>query len=214
MDITNVIKGGVSIALKNFFSLLAASILYFLTIWIPYLNVGTTIAMISLPAALSRGEVINPTEIFNSKYRKNMGNFFLLMALMLMGIQIGLLFLIIPGIVLTYAWSMALLLLVDKGLNPIQALHESNKLTYGHKLNMFLIYLIISIGFIVILFLIGSLGTNQECADAFYLDPLTAMFVCGAGWSKLLQAIVLMLYYPIQLGVMAMIYKSLCGTSE
>lgn len=36
MDITNVIKGGVSIALKNFFSLLAASILYFLTIWIPY----------------------------------------------------------------------------------------------------------------------------------------------------------------------------------
>ena len=202
MHITNVIKGGISIAFKNFFSLLVASILYFLTIWIPYLNVGTTIAMISLPAALSRGEVINPTEIFNSKYRKNMGNFFLLMAIMNVGILIGLMFLIIPAIVLSYSWSMALLLLVDKGINPMQALHESNKLTYGHKWNIFFIKLIILIGFLVlwILLPIGSFGYIIN----FGLAPFSLLFIL----------IVLMLYCPIQLGVMAMIYKTLCETSE
>ena len=125
-----------------------------------------------------------------------MGNFFLLMAMMTLGFYIGLMFLIIPAIVLSYAWSMALLLLVDKGITPMQALHESNKLTYGHKLNIFLIQLIIAIAFLVLWF-IGSLGINS--------GPITIL---------LSSLIVIMLYYPIQLGVMAMIYKTLCGTSE
>ena len=141
MTIFNVLKGGISIGLKNFLSLVVACILYLLTIWIPYYNVGTSIAMVTLPAALSRGEVISPTEIFNPKYRKNMGNFFLLIVLITLGISIGYVFIIIPGIILTYSWLLAILLLVDKGLNPMQALNESNSRTYGHKLTIFFSFL-------------------------------------------------------------------------
>ena len=68
MTISSLLKGGIQIGLKNFLSLVGALILYTLTIWVPYLNVGTTIAMVSIPAALSRGEIISPTEIFKSKY--------------------------------------------------------------------------------------------------------------------------------------------------
>ena len=75
MTVSSILKGGIEIGLKNFISLVGALILYVLTIWIPYLNVGTTIAMVSIPAALSRGQMISPTEIFDAKYRKKHGEF-------------------------------------------------------------------------------------------------------------------------------------------
>ena len=43
LDIMQTIKDGVQYGLKNFFPLLLMVILYVVTVWIPYLNVGTTI---------------------------------------------------------------------------------------------------------------------------------------------------------------------------
>ena len=71
---------------------------------------------------MSRGEAISPTEIFDGKYRKNMGNFFLLCVFYFLAVVIGILFGVIPGIVLGYAWFIAFLLLVDKEMEPLQAL--------------------------------------------------------------------------------------------
>lgn len=85
LNMLATIQDGLRIALVNFLSLIAATILYILTIWIPYLNVGTTIAMSSLPAELSKGKVINPLFIFEGKYRRDMGEFFILIALMTIG---------------------------------------------------------------------------------------------------------------------------------
>ena len=82
LNIIATIKDGIAIGLVNFLSLILVTVLYLLTIWIPYLNVGTTIAMSSLPAEMAKGKAINPLFIFEAKYRKNMGEFFLLMALM------------------------------------------------------------------------------------------------------------------------------------
>ena len=98
LNIIETIKDGVAIALVNYLSLLAATVLYILTIWIPYLNVGTTIAMLSIPIELSKGNVISPTFIFKSVYRKYMGQFFLLSALMTIGILMGIAFLIFPAV--------------------------------------------------------------------------------------------------------------------
>ena len=81
IDIKQVLTEGVGIGLKNFVSLICVVILYVLTCWIPYLNVGTTIAMCSIPVELSKGNVINPLFIFDGKYRKNMGEFFILVGL-------------------------------------------------------------------------------------------------------------------------------------
>ena len=212
MTISNVLKEGVSIGLKNFLSLVGACILYILTIWIPYLNVGTTIAMATLPAALSRGEVISPMEILDAKYRKNMGNFFLLSVLMSLGILIGFMFMIIPGIILAYSWSLAILLLVDKGLNPMQALNESNTRTYGHKWTIFFSFIVLGFGYFGISLLISLIGSDSSCMDEFMnygVDYFTAATICTSWWASVLHVVLMLLYFPIQLGVMAVIYRTL-----
>ena len=54
-------------------------------------------------------------------------------------------FMIIPAIVINLSWSLSLLLLIDKGMDPSAAMGESNKLTYGHKWTIFFTYLILAI---------------------------------------------------------------------
>ena len=193
MNVSSIIKDGIGIGLKNFLSLVGVAILYSLTVWIPYLNVGTTIALISLPAAMSRGEVISPTEIFAAKYRKNMGNFFLLCVFYFMAVVIGMLFGVIPGIVLGYAWFIAFLLLVDKEMEPLQALAESNQRTYGKKMTIFLAFLVLGVVYAIALWLVGSI--------LYYIvTPLIESFISLA---------LTLLYFPIQIGCQAVVYREL-----
>ena len=57
-------REGLVYAGRNFFPLLGCILLYFLTIWIPYLNIGTMIAMTLLPVQMSgkclRGNLLIP----------------------------------------------------------------------------------------------------------------------------------------------------------
>ena len=137
IDIMATLKDGIAIAGLNFLSLILVTLLYVITIWIPYLNVGTTIAMASLPAELAKGNMINPLFIFEGKYRKNMGEFFILMALMSGAIGVGFMFMGIPGIVIAIAWNFAAVLFVDKDMPALDALRESNRITYGNKWRIF-----------------------------------------------------------------------------
>ncbi len=146
LTIDGIIKEGIGIGLKNALAIVVNAILWILTIWIPYLNVGTTIGMcVGIVAKASKGETIGMTEIFNPAYRKYMGEFFLTYGLMMMGIGAGLLFFFGPGIVIAIAWSQALLLTVDKQKNPTEAITLSNKLTYGKKGTIFLAQLVFAI---------------------------------------------------------------------
>ena len=74
LNIMATLKDGVAIALVNYLSLVATAALYVLTIWIPYLNVGTTIAMSSLPAEMAKGNILNPLFIFKGEYRFFIGD--------------------------------------------------------------------------------------------------------------------------------------------
>ena len=59
-----------------------------------------------------------------------------------LAIGIGMLFLIVPGVILMLGLSMTLPLVIDRGLGPIEALQESWKLTDGQKANIFIFGLI------------------------------------------------------------------------
>lgn len=192
LDIKEVLTEGVGIGIKNFVSLVLASILYFVTIWIPYLNVGTTIAMNSIPVELSKGNVINPLFIFDAKYRKNMGEFFILIGLELMATIPAFFMGIIPGIVLSYAWAIAIYLFIDKDLHALDALRKSNEYTYGNKWRMFFIGAILAIA----------------------LGIITAIFGLIPYVGAILNLIVFLIYYPIQLGCNAVIYKQLTTPEE
>jgi len=98
LDFGETLKDSVAIGVKNAPSVIAAVALWLITIWIPYLNVGTTIAITLLPTQLAKGEIVNPLGIFDSKYRRYMGEFFITMGLMIFPIFIGVLFMVIPGI--------------------------------------------------------------------------------------------------------------------
>ncbi len=188
LEVGDVLKEGISIGLKNAGPMIVNVLLWILTIWIPYLNVGTTIGLfVGVIAKASKGEPIAMAEIFNPDYRKYMGDFFLTAGLMSIGISIGFALFIGPGIVLALAWSLALLLAVDKGKNPTEALNLSNKITYGNKGTMFLAYLILFVAFAIIMGILSLLGE----------------------FGLFIAFIAYLLFIFIQLGINAKIYKEL-----
>jgi hypothetical protein len=154
LTIGGIVTNGIQLGLKNMASIIGAVILWIITIWIPYLNVGTSIAIIGMVVAISKGGVISPLEIFDKKYRRNMGEFFLLIGFIEIGVFAGMLFALIPGIVIGIAWSQAIFLLIDKNMNPTEAITMSNKITYGKKWTIFLGYLILYIGFFIAIFIL------------------------------------------------------------
>ena len=138
LDFAETLKDSIEIGVKNAPSIVVAVILWLVTIWIPYINIGTTIAIKLLPVELAKGNVINPLSIFDSKYRRYMGEFLITWGLMLIPIYIATLFLVVPGIVLSLSWTLSFYFLLDKGKNPIEA-------TYGSKWTMFFVILVFSI---------------------------------------------------------------------
>ena len=138
-------QDAIAIGLKNAPSVIAAVALWLVTIWVPYINVGTTIAITLLPTRLATGEIVNPLGIFARKYRRYMGEYFITMGLMVFPILIGVLFMIVPAIVLSIAWTLSYYFLIEKGKNPIQAIKASNDATYGSKWTMFAVQLVVGI---------------------------------------------------------------------
>lgn len=170
----STIGEAIVIGTKNAASLLLTVILYVLTIWIPYLNVGTTIAMNTIPRKLASGEIINPLFIFDSIYRRRMGSFFLLNGLIAMMMFPAFLFLIIPAIVLYFMYSLALYIMLDEDIAPTEALELSNKATYGFKWKIFGIKLLFSIMACAILGLIFLIFGMELSLEVF---PIIALVV-------------------------------------
>ena len=157
LDFATTLQDAIAIGLKNAPSVIAAVALWLVTIWVPYINVGTTIAITLLPTRLAKGEIVNPLGIFDSKYRRYMGEFFITTGLMVFPILIACLFLYIPGIVLSLSWSLAYYFLIEKGKNPMQAIKASNDATYGSKWIMFFIMLVVGVLFGVAFGIFGAI---------------------------------------------------------
>src|SRR5690606_31053459 len=58
-----------------------------------------------------------------------------------LGVFLGLMLFIIPGIFLALAWALALPAAVDRDLGAVEALNESFRLTTGHRWGLFGLYL-------------------------------------------------------------------------
>ncbi len=193
LSVSEIIKNGIEIGVKNFVPLILSTILYVLTFWIPYLNVGTTIGMTMLPVEMAKGKTISPTSIFDAKNRKYMGEFFILMGLMMMAIYFGFIFMIIPGIVIGVAFSLGVYLLIDKEVHPLKALSLSNKLMYNNKMSVFLSSFVLMLGIGVVSLILG-----------FISSYLASFFMF----------LVIFLIIPIMQGMKAYVYKKLVLENE
>lgn len=137
LDIMQTIKDGVRYGLKNFFPLLLMVILYVVTLWIPYLNVGTTIGLYKAIIGIGRGETIDPVSIFSKDNFKNLSGFFLLLGLLYIGIVVAFFFMFIPGMVMSIAWGFAVYFFIDKKVSPLKSLQLSYDTTFGNKWRIF-----------------------------------------------------------------------------
>jgi len=87
------------------------------------------------------------------------------------GIIIGFILLIIPGLYLSAAWCLGMYLLVDRGLSPMEALGKSRELVHAIGFwKVFIIIFAMSIG-LQLISLIPLLGVIV----AFFLYPLVCM---------------------------------------
>ena len=189
LTVGGLLSDGISLGLKNFFSIFLAYILWALTAWIPYINVGTTIGIINLPIDLSKsnGKMISPTAIFDAKYRKYMGEFFSLTGLMSISLFPAFLFMIVPGIIISYGWSQAYYLMFDKEMSPSDSMLQSTKITYGYKSTLFWAELLLGIAISVVAGLImwicvGLIGSDILGSIVFMLI-FAAMAVGNVGCS-------------------------------
>ena len=194
ITVSGVLQEGIGVGLKNAVSLVGAVFLWLITIWIPYLNVGTTIAIYNIPIELSKGKIISPTFIFDAKYRKFMGEFFILAGLESLAVTAAMTFLVIPGIVISIAWSLSYYIMFDKEIAPLEALIRSNKATYGYKWTIFLVQLVIVIATCVVCGILALILSNFLL---FIL--LLAVLVC---------------VMAISLGCTSVVYKKLTNEDE
>lgn len=200
MSFATIIKNSITIGVKNFLPLLINTILWILTIWIPYINIGTTIGMLMIVLSLSKGKSISETEIFNIEYRKRMGEYFILMGLKTSAITFGIFLLFLPAIVVKLAFSQAAYLMFDKGMNPIESITISNKITNGYKWRMFFAPLIVNsvIGFAASIITILLYSLAFEINSTFF----SLIFI-------LFIIFLLLLFVPVNLGSSAYIYSQL-----
>lgn len=197
LTVGSILKEAFGRGLKNLPAIAVNAILWILTIWIPYLNVGTTIGMtVGLVMKMKNGEQIKYLEIFDPIYRKKMGSFILVVALVYVGVLIATAFMIIPGIILQIAWMLALYLAVDKDMNPMEAIYKSNQMTYGRKGTIFLSMLVLGL-----VILVGG--------------GIAALIMRGSPFIRgIIYIAVTLLYIPLNIGATSYIYGILSeGTS-
>ena len=158
-EIMTVVKETFMASLKNIPSFLGAAILWLLTCWIPYINVGTSICLFyAIPIEISKGEIVNPLSIFDGKYRKYMGEFFNIIGMMAVSIIPAMMFMLVPGIIISIGWCLAICLMIDKEINPAEAMTLSTKCTYGHKWAIFGSAVLIGIIWLVAFFILGGIA--------------------------------------------------------
>ncbi|MGQ9819660.1 MAG: YciC family protein [Candidatus Kapaibacteriales bacterium] len=212
LSVGSIISNGILFGFHNFFPLIGALILWVITIWIPYLNVGTTIGLYALVVKMSRVEKFSPVEIFDRSYRQIFPEFFILLFIMNGAIFLGYVFFLIPGLILSIAWCISIFLLIDKKIGILESLKSSNKATYGFKWTIFGGLIIILLIFIVILFVIHLLFSTQITSlfEGYGFDePFTYTETKLSPIGKILFIVFGLIFFTIYWGAYAHIYREL-----
>jgi uncharacterized membrane protein len=114
------------------------------------LNMLISIGLISIFLKISRGSAVEFDELFGGKkyFWKFVGGS-LLYGLIVFA---GFILFIIPGIIWAYKYSLVSYFIVDKDMNPMDAIRESGRVTYGYKWNIFMLQ-----AFVMVLYIVGLL---------------------------------------------------------
>jgi uncharacterized membrane protein len=99
-------------------------------------------------------------------------NYLLTSILVGIGIILGFILLIVPGIILSLVFGFALYLVIDRKLGPIEAMKESARLTRGNRWNLFTL--------IIAILLINLVGLLALVVGLFVSVPISALAMVHA----------------------------------
>lgn len=112
--------------------LLASLISFGISLFVnSFLLVGQT----RVALAAVRGETVDFGLYFSGGDR--FGVTLIALFLMYLGIGIGMVFLIVPGLILLFGWTLTSYVIADTDASPTEALGRSWELTRGHRLHLF-----------------------------------------------------------------------------
>ena len=125
-----------------------------------------------------------------------------------LGIMVGFLLFIVPGIMLAVRWSAALPACVVEGLGPLASMGRSAQLTKGHRWKIFGIFILILIIGVLVFAIVGAIVF--ALVGSFSLGALERGFGIGSLVSLIFSAMVTA-YYNI---VLVMVYHDLRVAKE
>lgn len=143
---------------------------------VDFLGLATTIALTMFSAVIAillsmitQGALVRATVAFDEGRKASLGEsamaglsvalpLFLLGVLSALGIALGFLLLLVPGIILYVMWSVAAPALVEERLGPIEALGRSRHLTSGARWKIFGLILVILVAYLLFSGLVELLG--------------------------------------------------------
>jgi uncharacterized membrane protein len=106
-----------------------------------------TLGVVKIGLKIYNGEAFEIAEMFTN-YQPLL-NYLLASILYIVAVILGLVLLIIPGIIIAIRMSFYVYLMVDKNMNPVDALKESWKMTKGSFWRLFL-FSLLTLGVIVL----------------------------------------------------------------
>ena len=143
LDFKQTLVDAFNVGTANIVNLLLTAVLWLVTFWIPYLNIGTTVGFYKIIVALSKGEAIEPLSLFSRENYKCLGDFFLLFGLQTAGLIAAAMMFVAPIVAL--AWQFAFYFFVDKKVSPLKALSLSYNATCGEKWTLFFLYMVVGL---------------------------------------------------------------------
>ena len=116
-----------------------------------------------------------------------------LVILFFLGVWVGLILLVIPGIMLMVAWSVSVAACVVEGTGPVASLKRSAALTKGHRWKIFGIFLLIWIASIIVGALIGLISFQLG-----KIANMLASFFWTACWTAYFNSVLVMVYHDLR----------------
>lgn len=122
-----------------------------------------------------------------------------------LGIIVGIILLIVPGIMLAIRWSVALPACVVENLGPLAAMRRSAELTKGHRWKIFGVFILILVIVLIAAMIIGLIVAAVVGAIAFATEGIVALVLAGllgligaAVYTAYLNIVLVMLYHDLR----------------
>lgn len=202
LSFSRTISESFSIGFSHIWSCIGTLFLYLITSWVPYFSIGTFFGLQGMVNAWAKGENFSPIDLFDSKYRRLMPELLMSSSFKAIILLLGIVT-VIPGIVLGIALMFSELIVIDRHYSPIEAIRESNRMSYGSKWTIFGVQIVMGLIFSAILgLMVGILMLVTSGVDIFNMTPV---IVTGI----ILLLVFLCIALPVSFGMTASMWRQL-----